>query len=922
MKPLQAWLARAAASAALRLGLLLAGALLALPQAQAQLHAQLPTPSAAASWRSLWNQGDTVAALVAGEMALQTADAPADAVAWRAELAVNYSVVGQYDRARQLIAEASERAAGWRFRTLNDGGSSGYGRRYAEFALARAQCHVAIAQRNLDEGRRWCEQSLARARRAAELGNFGPGAADTAALEITALLDVARLQRAAGRHAAARPLADAAERLVNQHRVSPGTTTYFLRVASGLASDAGDHARAVALAGQAVATWRTAGRAADAAPLLQARVALHQVQVVGQDWEAALAELDTIDAALANQRGGRVRPNLAARVLTYAHANRPDRLARLQEPLAAAAAYWLALLGPQHPQVALLRGLQGVATLAAASHAQGRALGRQRLAEASAVLLEAMRQADPYLDGVLESQTARFVLEQFLHAQQQGRAGAAEFQLAFRVADVLRGSKVQAAMQDAALRMTSASGSLGELLRRETELRSEIRALEDQLPGRTDSGVEAARTRLDQLKRERLNLRERIALGHPALAALMNPTVPAPDDVVRRLSVTELFVLMLPVHDGVHVWSLSWTAQHHRFVPMERAQLHRAVAAIRTSTDFGQKLPPYALQQARWLGEQLMGPLQAAVRQAKHVIVAAGGELGSVPFAALPLGPDVEEGVPWLIRSVAVSQVPSAGAWLAIQRLALTERPTGSLLAWGDPQFDGRAGTTRIAATRQLLGTRNAALDAANLPRYSDLPALPETRDELLAIAAAVKADPKADLVLGAAATRDSVLRANAAGELAQRKVIAFATHGLMAGDLPNLDQPALALAATPDAETNPLAPLLTLDDVLGLKLNADWVVLSACNTAAADGKAEEALSGLARGFFHAGARSVLVTHWAVETESAKLLTTRTFEHYAANPYAGKAESLRQAMLSVMAMPQYQHPAFWAPYALVGDGAR
>ena len=88
------------------------------------------------------------------------------------------------------------------------------------------------------------------------------------------------------------------------------------------------------------------------------------------------------------------------------------------------------------------------------------------------------------------------------------------------------------------------------------------------------------------------------------------------------------------------------------------------------------------------------------------------------------------------------------------------------------------------------------------------------------------------------------------------------------------------------------------------------------------DGRAEEALSGLARGFFYAGARSVLVTHWAVETESAKLLTTRTFEHYAANPYAGKAESLRQAMLKVMALPQYRHPAFWAPYALVGDGGR
>jgi len=152
--------------------------------------------------------------------------------------------------------------------------------------------------------------------------------------------------------------------------------------------------------------------------------------------------------------------------------------------------------------------------------------------------------------------------------------------------------------------------------------------------------------------------------------------------------------------------------------------------------------------------------------------------------------------------------------------------------------------------------------------------------------------------------------------------VLAFATHGLMAGDLPNLTQPALAMAANGTDANNPLAPLLTLEDVLTLKLNADWVVLSACNTAAADGRAGEALSGLARGFFYAGSRSLLVTNWAVESESAKLLTTATFEHYAANPQSPKAESLRQAMLKVMAMPEYSHPAYWAPYALVGDGGR
>ena len=185
-----------------------------------------------------------------------------------------------------------------------------------------------------------------------------------------------------------------------------------------------------------------------------------------------------------------------------------------------------------------------------------------------------------------------------------------------------------------------------------------------------------------------------------------------------------------------------------------------------------------------------------------------------------------------------------------------------------------------------------------------------------------LKADLQKDAFFGKAASRDSVLQANASGELALRRVIVFATHGLVPGDLPNLRQPALAMAANGAVDAQPLSPLLTLEDVLSLKLNADWVVLSACNTAAAQGQAEEALSGLARGFFYAGSRSLLVTHWSVESESASLITTHTFAHQMAHLQARRADSLRAAMLAVMAQRPYAHPAYWAPYALVGEGGR
>jgi CHAT domain-containing protein len=152
----------------------------------------------------------------------------------------------------------------------------------------------------------------------------------------------------------------------------------------------------------------------------------------------------------------------------------------------------------------------------------------------------------------------------------------------------------------------------------------------------------------------------------------------------------------------------------------------------------------------------------------------------------------------------------------------------------------------------------------------------------------------------------------------------------LLAGDFPGLDQPALALSADNNAATG----LLTLEDILALKLEADWVVLSACNSGAGNGNGAEAISGLGRGFFYAGARSLLVTHWPVETRSARKLVSEVFRTYSREPTATRAQALREAMLSVLDGPpaldprtqqplySYAHPIFWAPYALIGDGAR
>jgi CHAT domain-containing protein len=176
-----------------------------------------------------------------------------------------------------------------------------------------------------------------------------------------------------------------------------------------------------------------------------------------------------------------------------------------------------------------------------------------------------------------------------------------------------------------------------------------------------------------------------------------------------------------------------------------------------------------------------------------------------------------------------------------------------------------------------------------------------------------------ADIHLGADASETILKRA----PLADYAIVYFATHGLVAGDVKGLAEPSLALSI-PKVPSELDDGLLTASEVAQLKLNADWVVLSACNTIAGDKPGAEALSGLARAFFYAGARALLVTHWAVASEAATRLTISTFDRLKADPALSRAEALRQTMLAFLndtTSVNNAYPAFWGPFALIGEGA-
>lgn len=203
---------------------------------------------------------------------------------------------------------------------------------------------------------------------------------------------------------------------------------------------------------------------------------------------------------------------------------------------------------------------------------------------------------------------------------------------------------------------------------------------------------------------------------------------------------------------------------------------------------------------------------------------------------------------------------------------------------------------------------------------------LPGTREELLAIAGVLGVNAETNLFLDRRASEPEVRRLNESGRLGRAKVIAFATHGLLAGEVHGLTQPALVLTP-PAVVTEENDGLLSMEDVLQLKLpKTDLVILSACNTAGDNGSGES-LSGLARAFFFAGAKGLLVSQWSVDDEATKTLMTEVFRRYGNGSSITPAKALQNGMLALLTQATkdpshayFAHPYAWAPFMLVGDG--
>lgn len=624
----------------------------------------------------------------------------------------------------------------------------------------------------------------------------------------------------------------------------------------------------------------------------------------------------------------------------------------------------IARVGDNHFDTASARGTLAVGLMRARRDAEAI---REFKAAIPVMMASANENADDENTTVVAARSQRLqtIVESYLLLLGREGAGKDIGEETFSLADAVRGRSVQQALAASSARAAAKDPALAELVRKEQDLTKQVNAQLGTLNNvlalpaaeRDEKGVQQIQASIGTLRGQRDKARQEIKQKFPTYADLVSPKPPSVAEIRATLADDEAMLSFYFGQNGSFVWAVPRSGPVV-FAPVQaksgdiETKIRKLREALEPQAAMISDIPPFDLKLGHELYELLLKPVESGWKPAKNLIVVTNGALGLLPLSLLPTAPAEvasEEdplfvgyrNVPWLARTHAVSTVPSAAALRTLRQLPPGKPGRGDLVAFGDPYFnseqhaeaEGGGQKIQVADAGGNI-TRGGPLKRRNSPKLEGvdsaelglLPRLPDTADELKSIALALQADPSKVLFLGKSATESAVKSMNLSGF----RILAFATHGLVPGELNGLTQPALALSS-PAVTGEGGDGLLTMEEILGLKLDADWVILSACNTGAGAGAGAEAASGLGRAFFYAGTRALLVTNWSVHSQSARQLVTDLFKRQAEDPKLSRSEALRQAAMALVDGPgylnsegktefAYAHPLFWAPYTIIGDG--
>lgn len=542
-------------------------------------------------------------------------------------------------------------------------------------------------------------------------------------------------------------------------------------------------------------------------------------------------------------------------------------------------------------------------------------------------------------DALGEQRKSRYLYEEFLeiarlHRAQTDKADEALLAEMLEVAQFPHLTDTAAAISRMAARFVPDQPALAGVVRKKQEAQEQWQAvtglLTEQL-GKSDPtsvGVVRLRKELAVLDKQIMSLDEQLMREFPRYSELTNPRPVSLNKIKSILGKGEALVLQVTGDQGTFVFLVRNDRLRFYKSGMSADRLQEAVSSLRAGLDIQSnrfsELPPFDTRSAYYLYENLLQPFEGDLNGIHHIVLVLDRAFQNLPPNVLlaepaeksPAKPRDFRKLEFLPKYYAFSVVPSVSAFTTLRLNAGANVGKKPFVGFGAPKLRGAVGSDTRGVGFEIIKQTVAETDPGNL--LSKMAALPETEKELRAMAELLHAEGDV-LYFNERANEARVKAMN----LSNFNTIAFATHALMTGEFRGLAEPALVL--TPPAKADEEDDgLLTTSEVARLELNSDWVVLSACNTASPEGKpGAEGLSGLAKAFFYAGARSLLVSHWWVASDSTVLLTTGTIEALAENPAIGRAEALRVSIAKLMGgegAPEFSHPVFWAPFVLVGEG--
>ncbi len=592
------------------------------------------------------------------------------------------------------------------------------------------------------------------------------------------------------------------------------------------------------------------GQTPDSSVLAQTRVDLGGVLTNERRYAEAMTQFDTARQGLANdavQLSAVVDNNLAYSIAAL----HSGRVAEALRAAKAAEALREKALGPKHYNTAEARGFYAAALAASGDRANALTQYQQALA----VLLSSSRGSEDDQGSVAgRERRLRFILESYLRflTDRGTLAGdspdAAE---AFRVADAARGQALQQALVASAARAAVHDPDLSDLVRREQDALRQISALNASLAAalavpedqQDAAAIQRLRGQIDQLRGARAALRENIEQRFPDYVSLIDPRPITLAEARGLLHPGQALIVTYVAEDRTYVWA--FRAQGplaFAVVPLGASEIDKQVANLRRALDPDADtlagIPAFDVASANRLYASLLQPVEAGWKGASDLLVVAHRSLAELPFSLLvtrpvTLVPDQPgkprfmdyQTIPWLIRDASITSLPSVSSLKALATLAAAPPAARAFVGFGDPWFNaeeaeqGRAdeAAAQLASVGMIM--RGAKMKFRSAPAtgssasagIADLPRLPDTADEVRAAAKALNANPAKDVFLGADANEHTVTTT----KIDDRRVVMFATHGLVPGDLSDLAEPALALSA-PAISHAPGDGLLTTTKISG----------------------------------------------------------------------------------------------------------